>query len=91
MSGEHKRKPSSGIAAADGWERWFPRVGAAVQLCLGTIGFVWSMTHADAPSALLFASVVTIFGAPSGAVALRILGDLAAAARRGRASPGGRQ
>jgi hypothetical protein len=90
MSGERKRKPSSGTAGG-GWERWFPRFGAAVQLCLGTLGFVWAMTHPQAPPALLFASVFTIFGAPSGAVALRILGDLAAAAGSGRASPGGRQ
>lgn len=90
MTGESKQRPSSGSVGA-AWERWFPRFGAAVQLCLGTLGFVWSMTHPQASPAILFASVFTIFGAPSGAVALRILGNLAAAAGSGRASPGGRQ
>jgi hypothetical protein len=75
MSGERKRKPSSGTAGG-GWERWWPRVTAAGQFLIGAATFVHEVVaiSSDRP-ALQFWAVTLMFGAPSASVALRIIAE----------------
>lgn len=82
MTGERKRKPSSGSAAVAGWERWWPRLTAAAQFLIGAATFVHEVVASSSDRmALQFWAVTLMCGAPSASVALRIIAE--------RVTPGG--
>ena len=74
MTGERKRKPSSGTAGA-GWERWWPRIVAVMQLAAGIGILGWETTHAGDRSLLQFWGVCLVMGAPTTTVALQLAGE----------------